>query len=39
MEYPSGWTCEMINRRLEFSLAGTLSCADTLAVAEHLEAW
>jgi len=38
MEYPSGWTCEVVGLRLEFYLAGTLPYADMLAVAEHLEA-
>jgi hypothetical protein len=38
MEYPSGWTCEVVLLRLEFYLAGTLSYADMLALAEHVEA-
>ena len=38
MEYPSGWTCELIIVKLELYLHDTLSRGESLAVAEHLEA-
>jgi anti-sigma factor RsiW len=37
-EYPVGYTCEVVALRLDRYVMGTLSRADTLAVAEHLEA-
>ena len=38
VEYPSGWTCELIVVKLELYLRDTLSRGESLAVAEHLEA-
>jgi anti-sigma factor RsiW len=38
VEYPSGWTCELTVVKLELYLLGTLSRAEALAVADHLEA-
>jgi anti-sigma factor RsiW len=38
MEYPAGWTCELVVLRLEWYLVDTLPRAEALAVAEHLEA-
>ena len=38
MEYPAGWTCEVVVVRLEAYLLGTLLWADALALAEHIEA-
>ena len=38
MEYPAGWTCEIVLLRLEWYLVDTLPRAEALAVAEHLEA-
>lgn len=38
MEYPPGWTCELILVRLELYLLGTLPRVEALAVAEHVEA-
>ncbi len=38
MEYPPGWTCELIVLRLEYYLVGTLPLVEALAVAEHVEA-
>ena len=38
MEYPPGWTCELVVVKLELYLVGSLSWAESLAVAEHLEA-
>jgi hypothetical protein len=38
MEYPAGWTCEVVVLRLEWYLVDTLPRAEALAVAEHLEA-
>ncbi|HEV8453367.1 MAG TPA: zf-HC2 domain-containing protein [Gemmatimonadales bacterium] len=38
IDYPAGWTCERTLMRLEYYLLGTLSLAESLAVAEHLEA-
>jgi anti-sigma factor RsiW len=38
VEYPSGWTCELIVVKLELYLRDTLSRDESLAVAEHLEA-
>ncbi|MGH7511973.1 MAG: zf-HC2 domain-containing protein [Gemmatimonadales bacterium] len=38
VEYPSGWTCELIVVKLELYLSDTLARVELLAVAEHLEA-
>ena len=38
MEYPPGWTCELILVRLELYLLGTLPQIEALAMAEHVEA-
>ena len=38
VEYPSGWTCELIIVKLELYLRDTLSREESLAMAEHLEA-
>lgn len=38
MEYPPGWTCEVIVLRLEHYVLATISLDGALAVAEHLEA-
>lgn len=38
MEYPAGWTCERTILQFRYYLLGTLSLAESLAVAEHLEA-
>lgn len=38
MEYPLDWTCEMVVVRLELYLVGSLTWAEALAVADHLEA-
>lgn len=38
MEYPAGWTCELIVLRLERYLDNALPRAESLAVAEHVEA-
>jgi anti-sigma factor RsiW len=37
-EYPTGYTCEVVALRLDRYVVGSLSRADALAVAEHLEA-
>ena len=37
-EYPRHWTCEVTVLRLEAYLRRTLPLAESLAVAEHLEA-
>jgi anti-sigma factor RsiW len=37
-EYPRHWTCEVTVLRLEAYLRGTLPLAESLAVAEHLQA-
>lgn len=37
-EYPRYWTCEVTVLRLDAYLRRTLPLADSLAVAEHLEA-
>jgi anti-sigma factor RsiW len=37
-EYPRHWTCEVTVLRLEAYLRCTLPLAESLAVAEHLEA-
>jgi hypothetical protein len=38
MEYPNGWTCELVVVKLELYLTGSLPLDDSLSVAEHLEA-
>jgi hypothetical protein len=38
MEYPTGWTCEVVVLRLERYRMGALPLGDSLAIAEHLEA-
>jgi len=38
MEYPPGWTCDVVVLKLEVYILDTLPRADALAVAEHLEA-
>ena len=38
MEYPLGWSCELILVRLERYLADTLPYEEALALAEHVEA-
>ena len=38
MNYPAGWTCEVVAVRLERYLVRTLPRGDALAVAEHIEA-
>jgi hypothetical protein len=38
VDYPPGWTCERTIPRFEHYLLGTLLLAESLAVAEHLEA-
>jgi anti-sigma factor RsiW len=38
VDYPSGFTCEVIVLRLERYVVGALPRAEALAVAEHLEA-
>jgi hypothetical protein len=37
-DYPSGWTCEVVILHLKRYRLGTLPLADSLAIAEHLEA-
>jgi hypothetical protein len=37
-EYPAGWTCGQVTVRFERYLLGTLSLAEALAVADHIEA-
>jgi Putative zinc-finger len=38
MEYPAGWTCERVIQHLESYLLSGLALAESLAMAEHLEA-
>ena len=38
MEYPIGWTCDVVIVRLELYLDARLPLGDALAMAEHLEA-
>ena len=38
MEFPVGWTCERTVLQFERYLKSTIALADSLAVAEHLEA-
>jgi hypothetical protein len=37
-EYPAGWTCQVVILRLERYRVATLALAESLAIAEHLEA-
>jgi hypothetical protein len=38
VEYPPGWTCELIELRLAYYVSSTLPLGEALAVAEHVEA-
>lgn len=38
LEYPAGWTCELILLRLDRYLENALPRRESLAVAEHIEA-
>ena len=38
VDHPPGWTCERTILRFQHYLLGTLLLAESLAVAEHLEA-
>jgi len=38
MDYPPGWTCEVVVVRLERYVVHTLPRAEALAIAEHIEA-
>jgi hypothetical protein len=38
MEYPPGWTCEVVVVRIERYVMRTLPRQEALAVAEHIEA-
>jgi hypothetical protein len=38
MEYPPGWTCELVILRLEYYLLNTVPRVEALAIAEHVEA-
>lgn len=38
MDYPVGWTCQVVELRLERYVLRALSWGDSLAMAEHLEA-
>ena len=38
MEYPPGWTCEVVVLRLELYVLATMPLDGALAMAEHLEA-
>lgn len=38
MEYPRGWTCEVVVVRLERYVVRTLPRAEALSIAEHIEA-
>jgi hypothetical protein len=38
VEYPPGWTCELVIVRLELYLLDRLSLSEALTVAEHIEA-
>jgi hypothetical protein len=38
MEYPPGWTCEVVALRLEYYILSTLPRGEALAIAEHVEA-
>ena len=38
VEYPPGWTCELVAIRLERYLLATLPHGDALLLADHIEA-
>jgi anti-sigma factor RsiW len=38
IDHPSGWTCERTVLQFDYYLSSTLPLAETLAVAEHVEA-
>lgn len=38
MEYPPGWTCEVVVLRLEYYILDSLPRSEALAIAEHVEA-
>lgn len=38
MDFPPGWTCEVVTLRMERYLAMRLPLSEALAVAEHVEA-
>ena len=38
MEYPPGWTCQVVTLRLEYYLLNTVPRVEALAIAEHVEA-
>ena len=38
MEYPPGWTCEVVVLRLEYYFLDTIPRVEALAIAEHIEA-
>ena len=38
MEYPPGWTCEVVTLRLEYYILNTVPRIEALAIAEHVEA-
>jgi hypothetical protein len=38
MEYPPGWTCEVVVLRLEYYFLETIPRVEALAIAEHIEA-
>jgi hypothetical protein len=38
VEYPPGWTCTLITRRIDRYILSTLPRGEALAMAEHFEA-
>jgi hypothetical protein len=38
MEYPPGWTCELVTLRMEYYCMDRVPRVEALAIAEHLEA-
>ena len=38
IEYPAGWTCDLVVLRFERYLSSALPLGEALAMAEHLEA-
>jgi hypothetical protein len=38
MEYPPGWTCEVVTLRLEYYFRDGVPRVEALAIAEHVEA-
>jgi hypothetical protein len=38
MEYPAGWSCEVVLSRLDDYLLQVIALTDALALAEHVEA-